>query len=91
MERLALPLDAPRDSQRGGAQVFSFVDPVPLASASVAQVHAARLRESGKDVVLKVLKPGVESVLRTDLNFLSFAGVPPSPLPRCSYRAAGRS
>ncbi|EIE24521.1 ABC1-domain-containing protein [Coccomyxa subellipsoidea C-169] len=53
--------------------VFSFVDPVPLASASVAQVHAAVLKDSGKEVVVKVLKPGVEDVLATDLDFLYLA------------------
>lgn len=50
--------------------VFSSVNPVPLATASVAQVHTAVLRESQKEVVLKVLKPGVEDILATDLNFL---------------------
>ena len=38
------------------------------------QVHAARLRGGGKDVVLKVLKPRVEDTLLTDLNFLYLAG-----------------
>lgn len=38
------------------------------------QVHAARLRGGGKDVVLKVLKPRVEDTLVTDLNFLYLAG-----------------
>ena len=50
--------------------MFSSVNPVPLATASVAQVHTAVLRESQKEVVLKVLKPGVEDILATDLNFL---------------------
>eukprot|EP01025_Chloroclados_australasicus_P053580 TRINITY_DN631_c0_g2_i1.p1 TRINITY_DN631_c0_g2~~TRINITY_DN631_c0_g2_i1.p1 ORF type:complete len:511 (-),score=57.41 TRINITY_DN631_c0_g2_i1:255-1787(-) len=50
--------------------VFSYINPVPLASASVAQVHPAVLRESGKDVVVKVLKPGVEDILTADLNFI---------------------
>ena len=54
-------------------QVFSSIDETPLASASVAQVHAARLRGSDQRVVIKVLKPGVEAVLRTDLNFLYIA------------------
>lgn len=49
--------------------VYSYVDPKPLASASIAQVHAAKLR-SGEDVVIKVQKPGVENILLTDLNFL---------------------
>ncbi|KXZ49651.1 hypothetical protein GPECTOR_20g508 [Gonium pectorale] len=50
--------------------VFSSIDPTPLASASVAQVHAAVLRASGKQVVIKVLKPGVEDVLTADLSFV---------------------
>ena len=50
-------------------KVYSFIDPIPLASASIAQVHSARLI-SGEDVVIKVQKPGVENVLLTDLNFL---------------------
>jgi predicted unusual protein kinase regulating ubiquinone biosynthesis (AarF/ABC1/UbiB family) len=49
--------------------VYSWVDPKPLASASIAQVHAAKLR-SGEDVVIKIQKPGVQNVLLTDLNFL---------------------
>lgn len=50
--------------------VFESVDTVPLASASIAQVHSAVLRGSRREVVLKVLKPGVEDTLTTDLNFL---------------------
>lgn len=53
--------------------VYEFLDPEPLASASVAQVHAARLKGSKQDVVVKVLKPGVEDTLTTDLNFLYVA------------------
>lgn len=53
--------------------VFETVDPKPLATASIAQVHAAVLRGSGKEVVIKVLKPGVEDTLTTDLNFLYIA------------------
>ncbi|KAL5711250.1 hypothetical protein ACHQM5_021725 [Ranunculus cassubicifolius] len=50
--------------------VYEYVDPVPLASASIAQVHGARLKGSGEDVVIKVLKPGIEDVLVADLNFV---------------------
>ena len=49
--------------------VFASFDEQPLASASVAQVHAARLR-SGDDVVVKVIRPGIESVIREDLLLL---------------------
>jgi aarF domain-containing kinase len=48
---------------------FLWVDSEPLASASIAQVHAARLA-TGEDVVLKVRKPGVQKIIVTDLNLL---------------------
>ena len=54
-------------------QVFESVDPKPLASASVAQVHTAVLKGSGQAVVIKVLKPGVEDTLKTDLSFIFIA------------------
>ncbi len=50
-------------------EIFSDIDPTPLASASIAQVHAAKL-VTGEDVVIKVQKPGVHNTLLTDLNFL---------------------
>lgn len=50
-------------------EIFLEIDPVPLASASIAQVHAAKLL-TGEDVVIKVQKPGVHNILLTDLNFL---------------------
>ncbi|HCW6392655.1 TPA: AarF/ABC1/UbiB kinase family protein [Acinetobacter baumannii] len=49
------------------SQIFSYIDETPLASASIAQVHAAKLT-TGEDVVIKVQKPGVETILYTDLN-----------------------
>lgn len=48
---------------------FTRIDRAPLASASIAQVHGARLK-SGEEVVLKIQKPGVSNILLTDLNFL---------------------
>ena len=51
------------------AESFEWVDPQPLASASIAQVHAARLH-NGAEVVIKVQRPGVRNVLLTDFNFL---------------------
>lgn len=50
-------------------QVYSFVDRTPLASASIAQVHAAKLR-SGEDVVIKVQKKGVQGSLQADLDLI---------------------
>ena len=49
------------------SEIFASIDPVPLASASIAQVHPARL-VTGEDVVIKVQKPGIEAMLRTDLG-----------------------
>ncbi|GMH05005.1 hypothetical protein Nepgr_006845 [Nepenthes gracilis] len=50
--------------------VYEYVDPIPVASASIAQVHGARLKGSQDDVVIKVLKPGIEDILVADLNFV---------------------
>lgn len=51
---------------------FRYIDKEPLASASIAQVHAAELI-NGDKVVLKVQKPGVRDILETDFNFLQFS------------------
>lgn len=59
-EELGRPIDS----------VYEYVDPTPIASASIAQVHGATLRGSQEDVVIKVLKPGIEDVLVADLNFV---------------------
>lgn len=48
---------------------FSKIEEQPLASASIAQVHAATLKD-GRDVVLKVQKPGVGTIMQTDLGVL---------------------
>ncbi len=50
-------------------QLLDDFEEVPLASASIAQVHAARLK-SGKEVVVKVLRPGIEKVIRRDIGLL---------------------
>jgi len=60
-----------RELGRPISEVFSRFEETPLASASIAQVHAATLRSSGADVVVKVQKPGVSQVLKADLGFLA--------------------
>jgi len=52
---------------------YATFDETPLATASVAQVHAATLRGSGRRVVVKVLKPDVADTLGADLAFLNGA------------------
>ena len=48
---------------------FAEFDANPLAAASVAQVHGARLPD-GSDVVVKVLRPGIEKTIDQDLRLL---------------------
>ncbi|MGV8860940.1 MAG: ubiquinone biosynthesis regulatory protein kinase UbiB [Pseudomonas sp.] len=49
--------------------VFSRFDVAPLASASVAQVHAAQLK-TGEEVVVKVVRPGLKPIISQDLAWL---------------------
>jgi predicted unusual protein kinase regulating ubiquinone biosynthesis (AarF/ABC1/UbiB family) len=52
---------------------FATFDSTPLATASVAQVHAATLQGSNERVVVKVIKPGVENSLIADLALMNGA------------------
>ncbi len=61
-DELELPVD----------QIFSeFSEPV--AAASIAQVHRARLVDGGQDVAVKVLRPGIERAFRKDIDAFYFA------------------
>ncbi|HEX2849131.1 MAG TPA: AarF/UbiB family protein [Acidimicrobiales bacterium] len=51
--------------------VFAEFDRTPLAAASIAQVHAARLR-TGEEVVVKVQRPQVATLVRRDLEAMSW-------------------
>ena len=50
-------------------QVFAGFDPVAVASASVAQVHFARLHD-GREVAVKILRPGIAQVINKDVALL---------------------
>ena len=54
---------------RPATEIFAEFDPQPMASASVAQVHPATLH-SGQHVVVKVLRPGIEGIIRNDIALL---------------------
>ena len=54
--------------------LFRSIDPEPLAAASIAQVHRATTHD-GRDVVVKVIKPGIRDVVTSDLKLLEFFGV----------------
>lgn len=45
----------------------------PIAAASIAQVHKARLVESGREVAVKVLRPGIERAFNRDVDAFYFA------------------
>jgi len=51
------------------AEIFASFESVPLAAASIAQVHAATLND-GKDVVVKILRPGMRGLIERDLEVL---------------------
>ncbi len=59
------------ESQLGDtiANLFAEFSSKPLASASIAQVHTAKLND-GKDVVVKVVRPGIEHTIERDLQLL---------------------
>ncbi len=54
------------------SQVFARFDEIPIASASVAQVHFAALPD-GREVAVKVLRPGIARVIEHDLDLLDAA------------------
>eukprot|EP00119_Amphimedon_queenslandica_P006335 XP_011407105.1 PREDICTED: uncharacterized protein LOC105314558 [Amphimedon queenslandica] len=54
---------------RSVEELFLDFDPEPLASASIAQVHAARLMD-GREVVVKVLRPGIGRIIERDISLL---------------------
>ncbi len=51
------------------SHIFSEFDDQPLASASIAQVYAARLL-TGQEVVVKVVRPGIATTIRRDVDLL---------------------
>ncbi|MGL6265990.1 ubiquinone biosynthesis regulatory protein kinase UbiB [Aeromonas jandaei] len=50
--------------------LFDDFDETPLASASIAQVHTARLKGSGREIVIKVIRPDIEPVIDADLRLM---------------------
>jgi len=63
---------------RSIADVFSSFDRTPVASASIAQVHLGVLAhgpQAGREVAIKVLRPGMRSVIDRDLQLMDAAAV----------------
>jgi ubiquinone biosynthesis protein len=51
---------------------FDHFDPQPLASASIAQVHRARIKGNDADVVVKVQRPNLKAQIEADLEIMGF-------------------
>lgn len=66
-----LELKGQVERELGGAaeSFYAEIDPIPLAAASIAQVHRARLA-SGENVVIKVRRPGVVELVESDIGVL---------------------
>ncbi|KZO97493.1 ABC1-domain-containing protein [Calocera viscosa TUFC12733] len=61
---------------------FEQFDPIPVASASIGQVHRARLADSGTEVAIKIQFPNVAQSITSDLSNLSLLLTTSSLLPR---------
>ena len=79
-----VPPQSPEDIQqalhdayrRPPSEIFQAFDETPVGSASVAQVHRAILVEDGREVAVKILRPGVLARIRRDLRLMEgFASV----------------
>ena len=50
--------------------IFKDFNPTPLAAASIAQVYSAILKENNKEVVIKVVRPGIKKTIQTDVSLM---------------------
>jgi ubiquinone biosynthesis protein len=62
-----------RELKRPIDEMFLWVDPAPLGSASIGQIHRATTKE-GDPVILKVVKPGIRETLERDATLLRGLG-----------------
>lgn len=58
-----------RELGASAAELFDRIDGVPAASASIAQVHRARLK-NGEEVALKLQRPGIRRLIEVDLEIM---------------------
>lgn len=53
-------------------EVFESIDETPLGSASIGQVHKGILKETGKEVAIKIQKPRTEELIKSDVKIMKF-------------------
>lgn len=51
-------------------EIFEYIEPVPIAAASIGQVYCARLRGTGEKVAVKVQRPDCEKIISLDIYIL---------------------
>lgn len=60
--------------QSGSHQIIQDIDLVPIASATIAQVHRGIRRDNGQVVALKIRRPHVQKILQSDCQIIQFFG-----------------
>ncbi|SDA51305.1 ABC1 kinase family protein [Methanobrevibacter millerae] len=56
-------------------EIYDSFNEMPIGSASIAQVYTAKLKENGKEVAIKVQKPNIEEIIKSDLKLMKFLAV----------------
>ena len=51
-------------------KIFTDFDPIPIAAASIAQVYSATLKETGRKVAIKVVRPGIDKEIDKDISLM---------------------
>src|SRR5690606_4153099 len=68
----AIEAEIERSFERPAGDLFARIDPVPVGSASIAQVHRA-VTTDGRHVAVKVLRPGIRERLAKDIATYEWA------------------
>jgi len=64
-------------------KIFTDFDPIPIAAASIAQVYSATLKETGRKVAIKVVRPGIDKEIDKDISLMKKIAKKAGPLTGC--------